>query len=101
MSRARFVSEPIVPDGTTADVSPLERGEPALPRAFRWREDLLEVAELRDTDRSTRTDRGDVYLAKHWFTFATADGREAVIYFERQAKRGKPRWFLYTITDAP
>jgi hypothetical protein len=96
----RFVSEAIVPDCEGADPSTLERGEPSLPRAFTWREERLVVAEIRATERSTRIDRGEQYLARHWFRFGTPDGREAVVYFDRQAKKGRPRWFLYTIAAA-
>lgn len=84
----RFVSaaiEPLSPSGTD------------LPAAFRWGEDVLEVRELREQWRGTKEDRGDVYLKKHWYRFDTADGRIATVYFDRGAKRGAARWWLYTI----
>jgi hypothetical protein len=92
----QFVSEALVPAGDF-EADPLERGEPGLPPAFVWRGAELRVAELRRTWRSTKTDRGDVYLKRHWFEVLLADGRTAVVYFERQARRGAPRWWLYTL----
>jgi hypothetical protein len=92
----RFVSEAIVPGGDF-DVATMARGEPGLPGLFVWREETLRVAALRRTWRSTKTDRGDVYVKRHWFEVLLADGRSAVVYFERQARRGESRWWLYTI----
>jgi len=69
-----------------------------LPSQFRWRGDTLAIASVERTWRSTTTDRGDDYLARHWFEIVAADGRRAVLYFDRKALRGKPRWWLYTIS---
>jgi len=77
----------------------MSRGEPALPSAFQWKDGELTVRTLLKTWRSTRVDRGDVYLARHWFEVEADDGRRAIIYFERQARRNAARWFLYTIED--
>ena len=77
----------------------MSRGEPALPTAFVWDEETLTIRTLLRTWRSTKTDRGDVYLARHWFEIELDDGRLATIYFERQARRTAPRWWLYTIED--
>lgn len=75
----------------------LVRGEPPLPPEFTWRGEKLVVRDVLRTWRTTKTDRGDVYLARHWFEFASGDGRRAVVYFDRQARKGKPRWWLYTL----
>lgn len=96
----RFVSEALVPGSEFVDSAALSSGEPPLPRRFRWRGDDLVVGEVLRTWRSTVTDRGDVYLARHWYEIDTADARRAVIYFDRKA-RTKARWFLYTIADPP
>ena len=96
----RFVSKPIAPEGAAFDVDTMSHGEPSLPPAFRFGDELLTIGELRKTWRSTKTDRGDVYLKRHWFEFSTTDGRIAVVYFDRGARRGQPRWFLYTLTSA-
>lgn len=101
--KARFVSEPVTPSSDWIDSGALSRGEPALPRSFAWRGEALTVADVRRTWRSTIDDRGDTYLARHWFELALDDGRVAVFYFDRQA-RGRQRWWLYTLAeggDAP
>lgn len=71
--------------------------EPQLPPEFRWHGETLEVKGLVKTWRTTKEDRGDVYLKKHWFEFETADGRHVVVYYDRGAKRGQPRWWLHSI----
>lgn len=98
-----FVSEALQPIGGSFDPAVMSRGEPALPAAFEWKDDRLTVCVLLRTWRSTRTDRGEAYLARHWFEIdVTAEHekrRRAVVYFERQAPRRAPRWWLYTIDD--
>ena len=94
---AQFVSEALAASAETIDTGGLSRGEPPLPNAFDWRDERLEVREVLRTWRSTNTDRGDTYLARHWFELALADGRTAVVYFDRKAHRGQARWWLYTI----
>jgi len=94
----RFVSEPLVPSDEWLDSPALSRGEPALPQRFRRSDDELVIAGVLGTWRSTNTDRGDTYLARHWYELALDDGRVAVIYFDRKARAGRPRWWLYTVT---
>jgi hypothetical protein len=74
--------------------------EPQLPAAFRWRDQTLQVKNVRARKRSTKVDRGDTYLKRHWFEFDTTDGRIAVVYYDRGSKRGSPHWWLYSIEDA-
>ncbi|MBV8726262.1 MAG: cytoplasmic protein [Candidatus Eremiobacteraeota bacterium] len=93
----QFVSQPLQAIGATFDPATMSRGEPALPTAFQWNEERLNIQTLLRTWRSTKTDRGDVYLARHWFEVQLDDGRRAMIYFERQARGNAPRWWLYTI----
>ena len=95
----RFVGEPLAPSGEWRDSPALSRGEPALPQRFRWHDDDLVIAGVRRTWRSTNTDRGDTYLARHWYETTLHDGRVAVIYFDRKARAGQPRWWLYTIAE--
>ena len=94
-----FVSEPLEPGGDFVDSAALSRGEPPLPRSFRWRTEHVVVRNVRRTWRSTKVDRGDSYLSRHWFEVETTDGRTAVVYFDRKA-RGADRWWLYTITTS-
>ncbi|HEY8298365.1 MAG TPA: DUF6504 family protein [Candidatus Baltobacteraceae bacterium] len=95
----RFVSEPIEPADASFDPETLARGEPALPAAFRWRDELLSIASTAQMRKSTKVDRGDTYVKRHYFDVILTDGRKASIYFERQAKRNHPRWHLYTLED--
>ncbi|MGP6157067.1 MAG: DUF6504 family protein [Vulcanimicrobiaceae bacterium] len=93
----RFIGEALGPESGAFANGAAAPGEPPLPRAFRRRDEVLRVAELRRAWRSTKIDRGDVYLKRHWFEVALADGRVAVIYFDRGARRSAPRWWLYTL----
>jgi len=95
----QFVSQPLQPIGATFDPAKMSHGEPSLPVAFEWNDQQLKIRSQIRTWRSTKTDRGDVYLARHWFELEVEDGRRAVVYFERQAPRKAPRWWLYTIEE--
>ncbi len=97
MKRPSFVGEAVVPAATHVATPALDRGEPPLPDAFTWRGEALCVATVRRSWRSTTMDRGDAYLARHWFELDLIDGRSAVVYFDRKAKRGAARWWLYTL----
>jgi Family of unknown function (DUF6504) len=92
-----FVGKAIVPEGAL-DVATLAQGEPSLPAAFTYGGERLEVRALRNRWRSSKDDRGDTYVKKHWFEFEAADGRIAVVYFDRSARKGAPRWWLYTLS---
>jgi Family of unknown function (DUF6504) len=91
----RFVSEPLEPLGVAVD----SRGTPELPPVFRWGERELQVGEVTQTRRGTKVDRGDTYLKRHYFDFRTPDGALVTVYFERQAKRGAPRWWLFSLEE--
>ena len=93
-----FISQPIEPVAEFVDTAALSQAEPPLPRRFRWRGGEIAVAEVIRAWRSTKTDRGDAYLARFWFELKTSDGKVAVVYFDRKARRGTPRWWLYTIS---
>jgi hypothetical protein len=107
----RFVSEPITPchgevsntcHGEVSNHPELAEGigrEPALPAAFRWRDQRIAVKRTLRRRRSTKVDRGDTYLKRHWFDVETDDGRIATVYYDRAAKRGQPHWWLYSIED--
>ena len=91
-----FVGKALVPEGAL-DAAILAQGEPSLPAAFHLGEERISIGELLRTWRSTKDDRGDTYVKKHWFEFRTSDGRCAVVYFDRGARKGAPRWWLYTL----
>lgn len=92
-----FVSEALTPVGALHDADGPTTGEPAVPGSFRWRDEILEIVSVQRTWRSTKDDRGDTYLKRHWYEIALTDSRTAVIYFDRAAKRKSPRWWLYSI----
>ncbi|MDQ6925384.1 MAG: DUF6504 family protein [Candidatus Eremiobacteraeota bacterium] len=98
---AQFFSEALTASAECVDTGALSRGEPPLPKEFGWRGERLVVRDVVRTWRSTNTDRGDTYLARHWFELALNDGRAAVLYFDRKSRRDQPRWWLYTLTDEP
>lgn len=94
-----FVSMPLEPSTTYVPSNALDRGEPPVPDRFTYAGATLRVTSVVRSWRSTNTDRGDTYLARHWYEFALDDGRQAVVYFDRKAKPGRPRWWLYTLSD--
>ena|GEM_PF-2408839 len=73
--------------------------EPTLPAAFRWRNETLEIKAVLARRRSTKVDRGDTYLKRHWFDLETSGGRIVTVYYDRAAKRGQPHWWLYAIEE--
>ena len=93
----KFVSQPIAPQSGAFDADTMSHGEPSLPPAFEWNGEEIVVRDVRKAWRTLKDDRGDMYVKRHWFEFTTGDGRVAVVYFDRGARRGQPRWWLYTI----
>lgn len=97
----KFVSEPLEPLTAGADTALMASGEPGLPRAFRWRGQVIEVQTLlRRWHETGPCSHGspERYLRRHWFEVETDRGRMR-IYFERQPRRGKkePRWWLFSL----
>ena len=95
----RFISEPIVPAQGTFDPALAAGGAPALPSSFRWRDQQLVVARLTRTWKTSKLDRGDAYVDRHWFEFDTPAGGSATVYFDRHARGKQPRWWLYTLSS--
>ena len=97
----QFVSEAVEPRAGSFDAAAMSRGEPGLPREFRWRGRWYAVAELLSSWKSSTAERGEMYLRRHWFRVLTATGETMTLYCERQAKntkKPKARWWLYTIS---
>lgn len=94
----KFVSRPIQPEGEGL-FTPATGGEPPVPSAFRWEDQTLVVRAVNRSWRTTKGDRGDNYLKRHWFELQTACGRTIEVYYDRQARRGAALWWLYTIAD--
>jgi hypothetical protein len=103
MANARmrtFVGWSIAPAGD-GFITPASGSEPPVPRAFRWDNRRFDVSAVLRSWRTTKTDRGDVYLKRHWFELETTSGEKLEVYFDREARRGAPRWWLYSLTTAP
>jgi len=95
----RFISEAVTPGAEMYDARGLAHGEPAVPISFRWHDETLEVKAICRTWCSTKTDRGESYLKRHWYEAELGDGRIAVFYFDRGARQAAPRWWLYTLKE--
>lgn len=75
----------------------LTTGEPLAPVRFRWRNRVIDVAEVVEAWRKTT---GDGYVRRHYFHLQAADGTNYIVYCERRgraASRPTQRWFLYTM----
>ena len=91
----RFVSQSIAPaDGFLTEAS---GSEPPVPSAFTWNDRTLTISAVLRSWRSTKTDRGDAYLKRHWFELRTSEGETIEVYYDRESRRGGARWWLYTI----
>lgn len=94
-----LVSQPIEPDLTTVDTQSMAHGEPGLPRRFSWSGATYEVASVLRSWKTTKEDRGDIYVRKHWYEITTTSGQTMTLYCERHIRAGEPRWWLYTLED--
>jgi hypothetical protein len=98
-----FISEPIEPVAGTFDTAAMTRGEPGLPKRFKWRDEEYVVAGVLETWKEVgpcRSGSPEQYLRKHWYKIRVERGLEMTVYFERQARskrQSKIRWWLYTI----
>lgn len=93
----RFVSRPLAPQpGWLTEAS---GSEPPVPAAFRFEERSFEIGSVVRSWRSSKTDRGDTYLKRHWFELRTACGCTLEVYYDREVRRGRPQWWLYTIDE--
>lgn len=94
----RFIGRPLVPAGE-GFVTAANGSEPPLPRVFRWEGRRLAIASVLRTWRSTKSDRGDAYLKRHWFELRIDDGATVEVYYDRESRRGASPWWLYTIDE--
>ena len=96
----QFVGAAIKPEDGLFALADMAAGEPGLPLAFTWdkqRYEVLEVVEKWKSHGDCRHGSGERYLRKHWYRVRTTGGLEMKIYFERQARGGKLRWWLNTL----
>ncbi|MBV8281267.1 MAG: GNAT family N-acetyltransferase [Candidatus Eremiobacteraeota bacterium] len=103
VARPAFVSERITPAPGSADIGTLSHGEPGLPRAFSWRGHRYEVSRQLSSSRDMGSDRGDVYVRRHYYELETTDQLLMTVYFERNpSDRSKRKaWWLYTVAFPP
>ena len=94
----KFVSRPLKPSGE-GFLSEATGSEPPVPRAFLWDDRVLEIVEVLRSWRTTKDDRGDTYLKRHWFELRTKEDAHIEVYYDREARRGTSQWWLYTIDD--
>ena len=100
----QFVSEPIAPAPGSFDTAAMARGEAGVPARFTWRGTAYAVVRLVASWKSSKSDRGEMYLKRHWFTVVTDTGHTMTIYCDRQAqnaKRPRQRWWLYKLGAPP
>jgi hypothetical protein len=89
-----FISETIEPVRDTFDAARMSKGEPGLPRQFRWRSQIIHIARVLSTWRETgpcHHGSGERYVRKHWFEVLTDSGDTLKIYFERQPRARNSR----------
>ncbi len=98
-----LVSEAIDPVPGSFDAGDMGRGLAGLPRAFSWRGQRFEVAEVlgkwKESGPEIGRFHGEQYLRRHYFRVRTVCGSEMVLYCERKARSAtsaKRRWWLYT-----
>ena len=94
----RFVSAAIQPTGS-ALASQATGSEPPVPSVFSWAGRELAVKTILRTWRSTKNDRGDNYLKRHWYEIETTDGAILQVYYDREGRRGESPWWLFTIDE--
>lgn len=97
-----FISEPITPLEASFDASGMARGEPGLPRQFRWRKQAYLIAEVLEQWKEhgpCTHGSGERYVRKHGYRVRTTDGTVFRLYFQRNFGRGHPtaRWWIYSI----
>jgi hypothetical protein len=96
----RTVLEPVEPEPGSFDARAMARGEPGVPRRFKWRGTTYEVAEVLGTERETSNYSGnvhDTYARRHAVRVRTASGEVMVLAGSRGTGGGAPRWVLRQI----
>lgn len=100
----QFVSEPLTPIGGF-DADAMARGEPGLPKGFRWRKRMIEIAGVLESWKEhgdCRHGSGERYLRKHVYRLRTVDGLVLKVYFQRsfgKARRIAARWWLQSVEE--
>lgn len=103
----RFVSQPLIPDISSVDTTPMTAGEPGFPARFRLGSTIYEVVEILGKWREhgdCRHGSGERYLRRHGYRVRTREGEVLKILFhrsfDRPKRRGTARWWLQSIEEA-
>ena len=103
-----FVSEPITPLDASFDTTGMARGEPGLPRKFRWRKKDFTVARVLEQGKEhgdCKYGSGERYVRRHSYRVETTDGTVFRLYFQRSAGRAKlnstSRWWIQSVEQSP
>ncbi len=104
-----FISEPIQPVKGSFQTDLMAMGLASLPAAFIWRGERYEIEEMLSHCKQSSPEGGvegrERYLRRQQFEVRLHTGQTAVLYLERQPRRGtsrktaKQRWFLYAISS--
>jgi RimJ/RimL family protein N-acetyltransferase len=99
VQQTQFISEHIAAEPGAFDPEAMSRGEPAPPRAFRWRGQRFEVARVLQSTRRMGRDRGDSYVRRHYHDIETTDLLRMSLYFDRNPsdRSARKQWWLYTL----
>ena len=88
------------------DTARMARGEPGIPRRFRGKSGVYEIAALVESGKAygdCRHGSGERYVRRHIYRLRTTDGRVIQVCFLRSL--GKParnaaRWWLQAVEEA-
>ena len=89
--------EPIEAVPGTFDLRAMARGEPGIPRRFRWRGHEYVVTAIVGTARETEPYEG--YVRRHVTHVRTEDGSDFRLVGDRDGRRGAPRWWVRAVTS--
>lgn len=102
-----FVSEVITPLEESFDTRGMARGEPGLPRKFRWRKKEWNVAEVLEQWKEHSDcvhGSGERYVRKHGYRVRTTNNWIFKIYFLRSFGKAKfrttSRWWIYGVESS-
>ncbi len=92
--------EPIEPVPGSFDIRAMARGEPGVPRRFRWRERDYRVVRILPGWKEMSAPEGvpgDRYVRRHGTVVETQDGSRLRLVAERGAGRKGLRWWVRRI----
>ncbi len=99
-----FVSEPLLPLEGSFDTTGMSRGEPGVPRRFRWRKREWDVAEVLESWREfgdCAHGSGERYVRNHAYRVRTTEGWVLQLRFQRTFGRAsftrKDRWRVFSV----